>query len=59
MIHLEIIQCPDLNVKSTFKYFKNELYLGSGSPDLSINDPSLQANHLLIEIPEKDLLAHP
>lgn len=59
MIHFEILQSPDLNVRTSFQYHKNEIYLGSESPDLSIADPGLLKSHLLIEIPEKDLLVHP
>lgn len=59
MIHFEIIQSPDLNVKTTFQYFKNEIYLGSNALDLTIVDPGIKASHLLIEVPERDLLIHP
>ncbi|HXH73364.1 MAG TPA: FHA domain-containing protein [Bacteriovoracaceae bacterium] len=59
MIHFEIIQSPDLNVKTSFQYHKNEVYIGSESADLSIADPGLLSSHLMIEIPEKELLVHP
>lgn len=59
MIHFEIIQSPDLNVKTSFQYFKNEVYIGSKALDLAIADPGIRDCHLLIEVPEKDLLVHP
>ena len=59
MIHFEITKSPDLNVISTFKYFKNEIYLGKNALDLNIVDSSLKKEHLLLEIPENDLLIHP
>lgn len=59
MIHFEIIQTPDINVKASFQYFKNEVYLGSNALDLVIHDPGIKSTHLMIEIPEKELLVHP
>ncbi len=59
MIHFEIVDSPDPNVKTFFKYFKNEIYLGKQGQDLSIDDPALMSSHVLIEVPEKDLLIHP
>ncbi len=59
MIHFEITEGPDLNARSSYRYEKNEVYLGSDSFDLCINDPSLKHSHLLLEIPQNDLLAHP
>lgn len=59
MIHIEITESPDHNVRTTFQYFKNEIYLGSHGHDLSIDDPGLLSSHVLIEVPEKELLIHP
>jgi hypothetical protein len=59
MIHFEITKSPDLNVKTSFKFHKNEIYMGRKSGDLHIQDHLLNASHLLLEIPETDLLIHP
>ncbi len=59
MIEFEVTESPDQNVKSHFKFYKNEIFFGTTSPDLSIMDSELKPLHLLIEIPENDLLAHP
>lgn len=59
MIHFEITDSPDLNVKTDFKFHRNEVYLGRKADDLCIADSHLQESHLLIEVPEKDLLIHP
>lgn len=59
MIHFEIIDGPDSNVLTDFKFHKNEIYLGRKADDLCILDSELKDSHLLIEIPEKDLLVHP
>jgi hypothetical protein len=59
MIEFEVTESPDQNVKSVFKFYKNEIFLGTKSPDLTIIDPELKPLHLLIEIPETDLLVHP
>lgn len=59
MIHFEITQSPDLNVLTSFKFMKNEIYLGRRAHDLSIADLALKNIHLLLEIPESELLVHP
>lgn len=59
MINFEIIQSPDLNAVSTFKFFQNEIYLGKTSGDVWINDKDLKASHLMLEVIEKELLIHP
>jgi hypothetical protein len=59
MIQFEVLSSPDANVVASFKFVKNEVYLGSKALDLSIDDPALLKNHLLIEIPENELIAHP
>lgn len=59
MIHFEITDSPDLNVKTDFKFHRNQVYLGRRADDLCIVDPGLRDSHLLIEVPEKDLLIHP
>jgi hypothetical protein len=53
MIHIEIS-----NV-GTFKFLKNEIYLGRKALDLSLEDLGMKDNHLLLEVPEADLLVHP
>lgn len=59
MIQIEILESPDINLLSTFKFFQNELYLGRNSGNIHIEDPSLLDSHLMIEVVEKDLLVHP
>lgn len=59
MIHFEVIQCPNPNAQTTFKFLKNEVYVGKDKGDLSLGDPALESSHLLIEVPEQDLLVHP
>ncbi len=59
MINFEIIESPDANVKTAFKYFKNDLYLGRELGDLLIQDSSLLPSQLMIEIVDQELLVHP
>ncbi len=59
MIHLEILETPDHNVKTSFQYFQNMLYLGSTSGDLQIHDAELKPSHLMLEVLENQLLVHP
>ncbi len=59
MINLEIKESPDSNVISTFKYFQNQIYLGRTSGDLWIDDKSLFATHVMLEVIGKELLIHP
>lgn len=59
MIHFEIIESPDLNVLTSFKFFRNEIYIGRRAEDLSISDLSLKDLHILLEVPEDELLIHP
>lgn len=59
MINLEIKESPDSNVISTFKYFQNQIYLGRTSGDLWIDDNSLFATHVMLEVIGKELLIHP
>jgi hypothetical protein len=59
MINFEIIESPDANVKTSYKYFKNDLYLGRELGDLLIQDPNLLPSQLMIEILEEELLVHP
>ena len=59
MIAIEITESPDANVKTSFRYFKNDLYIGKKNGDLLIEDHSLLASHLMIEILESELLVHP
>lgn len=59
MIHFEIQNSPDLNVKSAFTFHKNDVYLGSHTGDLVIRDSGLRASHLILEVVEGDLLVHP
>jgi hypothetical protein len=59
MIHFEILESPDLNVLTSFKFFKNEIYIGRRAEDLSVSDASLKDLHILLEVPEAELLIHP
>lgn len=59
MIHFEVIESPDQNVLSSFKYFQNQIYIGRSTGDLWINDNSLLASHAMMEVIGKELLVHP
>jgi hypothetical protein len=59
MIYFEITESPDKNVIGRYEFKKNEVYIGQNAPDLSIHDTDLSNNHLLLEIPENELLVHP
>lgn len=59
MIHFEITDGPDLNTRSEFKFFQNQIYLGSSSGDLWIKDPHLFASHVMLEVIGTELLIHP
>lgn len=59
MIQIEITQSPDLNVISTFKYFQNQIYLGTSTGDLWIKDNELSASHVMLEVIGNELLIHP
>lgn len=59
MIHFEVIESPDQNVLSGFKYFQNQIYLGRSTGDLWINDNSLLTSHVMLEVIGKELLIHP
>ena len=59
MIEFQVIESPDENILSTFKYFQNQIYLGRSNGDLWIQDPALLASHVMLEIIDKDLLIHP
>lgn len=59
MIAFEITETPDPNVKTQFRFHKNDIYLGRKSGDLLIDDPGVFNSHLLIEIQENELLVHP
>ena len=59
MIHFEIIESPDQNVLSTFKYFQNQIYLGRSSGDLWVTDNSMLVSHAMLEVIGKELLVHP
>lgn len=59
MINLEIKESPDSNVISSFKYFQNQIYLGRTSGDLWIDDKSLYATHVMLEVIGKELIIHP
>ncbi len=59
MIHFEVLQSPDGNVLTSFRYFQNMLYLGRKTGDLVIEDAQLRDSHLLIEVVEDKLLVHP
>lgn len=59
MIEIQVIESPDENIVTSFKYFQNQIYLGRSSGDLWINDPSLATSHVMLEVIDKDLLIHP
>ena len=59
MIVIEILETPDPNVKTSFRFHKNDLYIGKNRGDLLIADTSLLASHIMIEILELELLVHP
>ncbi len=59
MIALDVIETPDANIRTQFRFFKNELYFGRKNGDLKIEDNSIQPSHLMIEILENELLVHP
>lgn len=59
MIEFEIVEGPDTDVRSTFKYHRNQVYLGYSSGDLFIKDKALKPSHLMIEAIGPDLLVHP
>jgi len=58
MITIEITKGPR-ECLGQFRFEKNELYLGRDPLDLAIADEKLQTTHILLEIPENDLLVHP
>lgn len=59
MIQFEVVQSPDLNAKSVFKFYKNQVYLGKNSGDLHIHDLQLQSSHLILEVIGLELVVHP
>jgi hypothetical protein len=59
MIHFEVIESPDQNVISAFRYFQNQIYLGRSAGDLWITDNSLLPSHAMLEVIGKELLVHP
>lgn len=59
MIQFEITKSPDSNVMTTFKFFRNDIYLGSATGDVVIRDPSVNKSHLMLEVVEGDFLVHP
>jgi len=59
MIHFEVIESPDQNVLSSFKYFQNQIYVGRSIGDLWIADNSLLVSHVMLEVIGKELLIHP
>lgn len=59
MVEIQIIESPDENVISSFKYFQNQIYLGRTHGDLWIQDSAMAASHAMFEVIGKDLLIHP
>lgn len=59
MIEFQILQGPDENVISSYKFFQNQIYLGRTSGDLQINDHNLYQSHVMLEVIGKELLIHP
>jgi hypothetical protein len=59
MIEFHITESPDTDVCSTFKFHRNQVYLGFSSGDLFIKDKALKPSHLMIEAIGPDLIVHP
>jgi hypothetical protein len=59
MIQFEVIKSPDSNVIASFKFHRNDVYLGSSAGDLVIRDPALSKSHLMLEVVEGEFLVHP
>jgi hypothetical protein len=59
MIHIEITQSPDTEVRGSFKFFQNQIYLGRKSDFVQILDNQLNESHLMIEVVEDSLYVHP
>lgn len=59
MIHFDIIKSPDENVLTTFKFFQNQIYIGTTNGDLWIDDPEIKSSHAMLEVIQKDLIMHP
>lgn len=59
MIHIQIVQSPDNNILTEFRYFQNQLYVGRSTGELWIQDKDLFASHIMLEVIGKDLLIHP
>jgi hypothetical protein len=59
MINIEFIKSPDDNVKTSFKFMQNELYLGRSEGNLRIQDSELLPSHLMLEVHENDFILHP
>ena len=59
MIEFQILQGPDENVISSYKFFQNQIYIGRTSGDLQINDNKLYQSHAMLEVIGKELLIHP
>jgi hypothetical protein len=59
MIQIEILESPDKNVLTSFKYFQNMIYIGRSQGDLWIIDSELQTTHVMLEVVGEDLLIHP
>lgn len=59
MIHIEVIQSPDSDVRGSYKYFQNQIYIGRKSEFLQIFDNGLNELHLMLEVIEGQLYVHP
>lgn len=59
MIVFEVISSPDTNATRRFDFHQNQIYFGRSNGNLCILDPELSRSHLMLEVVEASLLAHP
>jgi hypothetical protein len=60
MIQLKILNSCDIDKIGTMVFYKNLIYVGNDHQcDLYLKDPELIPNHLIIEIVENKIIAHP
>lgn len=59
MIHFEVLESPNKNAISIFKYFKNQVYIGKDSGDLWLRDPTIPFQAIILEVLNSSLIIHP
>jgi len=59
MIQFKILDSNDFTAIGFYEFHFNMIYLGRKAEHLSINDPDLRENHLIIESIEDYLVVHP